>query len=80
MEKSNKEQLPLINILDVTENEDGSANVTFDASDDFIEMVKKEKNLDDVSQEVLSDYVQELLRKCADREDGYSYEKTTEEN
>lgn len=80
MEKSNKEQLPLINVLDVTENEDGSAEITFDASDDFIEMVKKEKNLDEVSQEVLSEYVQELLSKCADGEDGYGYEKYTGEN
>jgi hypothetical protein len=80
MEKSNKEKLPLINVLDVTENEDGSANVTFDASDDFIELVKKDKNLDEVSQEVLSEYVQELLTKCADGKDGYAYEKTTDDN
>jgi hypothetical protein len=80
MEKSNKKQLPLINILDVTENEDGSSNITFDASDDFIEMVKKEKNLEDVSQEILSEYVQELLTKCADGEDGYAYEKYTDKD
>jgi hypothetical protein len=80
MEKSNKKQLPLINILDVTENEDGSSNITFDASDDFIEMVKKEKNLEDVSQEILSEYVQELLTKCADEEDGYAYEKYTDKD
>lgn len=80
MEKSNKKQLPLLNVLDVTENEDGSAEITFDASDDFIEMIKKEKNLDEVSQEFLSEYVNELLTKCAEGEDGYSYEKTTDED
>ena len=80
MEKSNKERLPLINILNVAENEDGSTELTFDTSDAFIEMVKKEKGLDEVSQEALSEYVLELLTKCAAGHDGYGYEKTTDEN
>ena len=80
MEKSNKKQLPLLNVLDVTENKDGSAEIIFDASDDFIEMIRKEKDLEEVSQEVLSEYVQDLLTKCAEGKDGYGYEKTTDED
>ena len=80
MEKSNKKQLPLLNVLDVAENKDGSAEITFDASDDFIEMIKKEQNLEEVSQEALSEYVKELLAKCADGEDGYGFEKYTDED
>ena len=43
-------------------------------------MIKKEKNLEEVSQEALSEYVKELLAKCADGEDGYGFEKYTDED
>ena len=77
--QDNKET-PSIQVLDVTENEDGTASISFEVSDEFLELVKKEKNLEEVSQEVLSEYVNELLTKCAENEDGYSYEKLTDKD
>ena len=77
--QDNKET-PIIKVLNIAELEDGASDITFEVSDDFIELVKREKNIEDVSQEVLSKYVNELLTKCADGEDGYSYEKNFREN
>ena len=77
--QDNKE-IPKIKVLNITELEDGSSDISFEVSDDFIEMVKLEKNLEEVSQEVLSEYVNELLTKCVDGEDGYGYEKNFREN
>lgn len=77
--QDNKE-IPKIKVLDITEMEDGSSDISFEVSDDFIELVKKEKNIEEVSQEVLSEYVNELLTKCAVGEDGYGYEKNFKEN
>ena len=63
--------------LDITENEDGTSSLSFEVSDEFIETIKQEKNMEEVSQEFLSEYVNELLVKCAENKDGYSYEKLT---
>ena len=68
-------EVPTISVVDIVENEDGSSSLSFEVSDDFIEMIKKEQELEEVSQEVLSEYVEKLLTKCAAREDGYEYEK-----
>jgi hypothetical protein len=78
LQQDKTKEIPTISVVDITENEDGSANISFEVSDDFIEMVKKEKELKDVSQDVLSDYVQTLLTKCAEGDDGYDYEKLTD--
>ena len=75
--QDNNKEVPTISVVDITENEDGSANISFEVSDDFIEMVKKEQELEDVPQDVLSEYVQSLLTKCAEGKDGYDYEKLT---
>ena len=50
----------------------------FEVNDAFLDMIKTEKNIDNVSQELLSSYVQELVTKCAKKEDDYSYEKILE--
>ena len=77
--RDNKET-PKIKVLNITELEDGSSDISFEVSDDFIEMVKLERNLEEVSQEILSEYVNELLTKCAEGKDGYNYEKNFKEN
>lgn len=77
--QDNKET-PIIKVLNIAELKDGTSDITFEVSDDFIELVKRQKNIEDVSQEVLSEYVNELLTKCADGKDGYGYEKNFREN
>ena len=66
---------PTISIIDITESASGEANISFEVSDDFIEMVKRERNIEEVSQETLSEYVNDLLSKCANKQDGYDYTK-----
>jgi len=78
--ETESKETPSIQVLDITENEDGTASISFEVSDEFLELVKKEKNLEEVPQEVLSEYVNELLTKCAENEDGYSYEKFTDKD
>ena len=82
MEKSQSDnkEVPSIRVLDITENEDGSSDVSFEVSDDFLELVKRERNIKEVSQEELTEYVNELLGKCAANEDGYGYEKNYRDN
>tara|TARA_A100001037_G_scaffold160116_1_gene144281 strand:+ start:12476 stop:12721 length:246 start_codon:yes stop_codon:yes gene_type:complete len=77
MEQSTSESkdVPSISIIDITESPNGEANISFEVSDDFIEMVRKEKNIEDVTQEILSEYVNDLLSKCANKTDGYDYTK-----
>lgn len=77
--RDNKE-VPTISVVDIVENEDGSSSISFEVSDDFLEMIKKEQDLEEVSQEALSEYVEKLLTKCAAGEDGYEYEKLTDED
>ena len=35
--QDNNKEVPTISVVDITENEDGSANISFEVSDDFIE-------------------------------------------
>ena len=78
MDESNLEnkELPSISIIDITESSEGETNISFEVSDDFIEMVKKELNTDDVSQTDLSEYVNKLLTNCASKKDGFDYIKS----
>lgn len=46
-----------IEVLEVVENEDGSCNVTFDYDEEFVDLVKKELEKEEVSEEDISQYV-----------------------
>lgn len=74
MEKSTSEnKTPHIKVLSVEPDENGKSELTFEVNDEFIDMVKKEKNVSNVSTEDLNQYVHELVMKCANNKDGYSY-------
>ena len=73
-----KSKEPHIEVIDITKTEEGVPDMLFEVNDAFLEMVKTEKNIDNVSQELLSSYVQELVTKCAKKENDYSYEKILE--
>tara|TARA_Y100001933_G_C18865411_1_gene507696 strand:+ start:495 stop:752 length:258 start_codon:yes stop_codon:yes gene_type:complete len=82
MEKSTSEnKTPHIKVLSVEPDEEGKSELTFEVNDEFIDMIKKEKNVSTISVEDLNHYVHELVMKCANNTDGYSYEtiKTSEE-
>tara|TARA_A200000113_G_scaffold189750_1_gene177860 strand:- start:230 stop:484 length:255 start_codon:yes stop_codon:yes gene_type:complete len=70
---------PHIEVIDIDKtNEEKGTQLHFEVNDAFLDMVKTEKNVKQVSQEMLSSYVQELVTKCASSKDGYTYEKILE--
>ena len=75
MEQSTSEnKTPHIKVLSVEPDADGLSELTFEVNDEFIDMVKKEKNLTEISTSELNQYVHELVMKCANKQDGYDYE------
>ena len=52
-----------IEILEVIENEDGTCSVSFDYDEEFTEMVKKELEKEEVSEEDIAQYVVEAIDK-----------------
>ena len=74
-----KSKTPHIQIIDINnEGTEKKPNVSFEVNDAFLDMIKKEKNIDLVSQEDLSDYVYELMKNCSNKKNGYDYEKLEE--
>mgnify|MGYP003969565709 CR=1 FL=1 len=66
---------PHIEVIDITQTEAGVPDMLFEVNDAFLDMIKTERNIDNVSQELLSSYVQELVTNCSKGEDDYNYEK-----
>jgi hypothetical protein len=75
MDESTDKELPQIRITSIDADENGKPNLSFEVDDDFLEYIKKEKGIEEVSQQVLSEFVKNLLEKCSNEEDGYSYTK-----
>ena len=75
MEQSPSEhKSPHIKVLNVSDPDDGKSELTFEVNDAFIDMIKIENNLTEISTQELNDYVHVLVMKCANKEEGYSYE------
>lgn len=75
MEKLTSEtKTPHIKVLSVEPDENGQSELTFEVNDEFIDMIKKEKNQSTISASELNQYVHELVMKCANKQDGYDYE------
>tara|TARA_B110000444_G_scaffold257784_1_gene297050 strand:+ start:1568 stop:1819 length:252 start_codon:yes stop_codon:yes gene_type:complete len=73
-----KSKEPHIEVIDITQTEQGVPDMLFEVNDAFLDMIKTEKNIDTVSQELLSSYVQELVTNCAKKKNEYNYEKILE--
>ena len=74
-----KSKMPHIEVIDInTGSKEEKPSLHFEVNDAFLDMIKEEKGIDRVSQEQLSSYVNELITKCANKTDGYSYEKRLE--
>lgn len=52
-----------IEVLEVIENEDGTCNVIFDYDDEFVDLVKKELNQEEVSEEEISLFIADAIEK-----------------
>jgi len=78
MEQSTSEnKTPHIKVLSVEQDDDGKSELTFEVNDEFIDMVKKEKKVTEISESELNQYVYDLVMKCAKKEDGFDYETIT---
>lgn len=74
-----KSKMPHIEVIDINTGSDNEEpSLHFEVNDAFLDMIKEEKGIDRVSQEQLSSYVNELITKCANDQDGYSYNKMLE--
>lgn len=71
----NNDKIPTISVIDISELPSGETNISFEVDDDFIDYVKKEKNIESVDDKTLSTFVHDLLKKCSNGIDGYDYEK-----
>ena len=80
MDVSTDNGLPQIRIIGIDKDENGDENISFEVDDDFLDYIKKEKNIKEVDQKTLSEFVKDLLTKCSNGEDGYDYHKLNEDN
>jgi hypothetical protein len=72
---------PHIEVIDVTKNSDTKeTGLHFEVNDAFLDMIKKEKKIEVVSQELLSSYVQDLVTNCAGNKNGFNYNKIIKTN
>lgn len=70
---------PHIEVIDVKKNSDtNETGLHFEVNDAFLNMIKEERGIDNISQEQLSSYVNDLITKCANQKDGYNYNKMLE--
>tara|TARA_B100001093_G_scaffold413279_1_gene403127 strand:+ start:301 stop:564 length:264 start_codon:yes stop_codon:yes gene_type:complete len=80
MEESTEFPLPKIKIIGMKKKSDGNLDVDFEVSDDFLELVKLDKNKEEISKEELGDYVRDILSKASSEQDGWSIKKEFKEN
>lgn len=74
-----KSKKPHIEVIDINTGSDiEEPSLHFEVNDAFLDMIKEEKGIDRVSQEQLSSYVNDLITKCANQKDGYTYNKMLE--
>ena len=70
---------PHIEVINIDKtNEELGTQLHFEVNDAFLDMIKTEKNVKNVSQEMLSSYVHELVSNCATNKNGFNYKKILE--
>jgi hypothetical protein len=75
MEKYTLSEKPNIHILSIENDETGNPKFSYEVNSAFIEMIKKDKKIDNINENVISEYITDLLDKCASNKNGYGYEK-----
>tara|TARA_R110000796_G_scaffold7674_2_gene26175 strand:+ start:205 stop:444 length:240 start_codon:yes stop_codon:yes gene_type:complete len=63
---------PIIQIIEVTDNPDGSANIEFETNDAFDQMYLKETGKKRLTHKGLGNYITKLITKSIKQMDGYS--------
>lgn len=71
----NIDSLPLVKVISVTDNPDGTATIQFETSNKFDKMAAKELNIDlaDLTPEMVGSYLEDMLTKASENIDGYSF-------
>jgi hypothetical protein len=66
---------PNLHIVHLEEKENGELDIKYEINDKFRDLIKKEKKTNELSDEIISEYIKELLENCAQNKNGYSYSK-----
>lgn len=75
MEKYIPNEKPNIHILSIEDDENGNPKFSYEVNDAFIEMIKKEKKLNNIDEKIITNYITELLENCSSEKNGYGYKK-----
>lgn len=75
MEKYIPNEKPNIHILSIEDDENGNPKFSYEVNDAFIEMIKKEKKLNNIDENIITNYITELLENCSNGKNGYGYKK-----
>jgi len=66
MAKEQEAEDAIVEIVSVSENEDGSAKITFSLNDDFIALYKKDTGKKRATKKGLSNFLYEVVMKAMD--------------
>ena len=66
-------KLPSVEVIDITENNDGTCSIEFETSDLFDEMYKNATGKEVITKEELGEYLKDIITKAFENKDGYSF-------
>lgn len=67
-----EDELPNIQIGDITDHDDGTCTIEFFTNDAFDKMYLEQTGAETVTEEGLSDYILDILTKAVEGKDGYN--------
>ena len=68
-------ELPSVEVIDITENNDGTCSIEFETSDLFDEMYKNETGKEVITKEDIGEYLKDIITKAFENKEGYSIKK-----
>ena len=66
-------KLPSVEVIDITENNDGTCSIEFETSDLFDVMYKNATGKEVITKEELGEYLKDIITKAFENKDGYSF-------
>ena len=69
--KKSKTPVPVIEVISIVDNPDGSSNLTYELNDEFVKTIGIAINKENPTEDDINDWLLDVLRKAADGEDGY---------
>lgn len=79
-DKNIHSNIPVIQVISIKDQPDGSALMTYEINDASIEFVKKELGKEKVSKKDINNWLLGVIRKAVNEEDGYKFEKLKEKD